>query len=86
MLIFFELSTTYSKGVELQNLAIACCGEYNGLPFKQISYKADYYLVKGLLKQSLKNLGIEESRYKLVRASQDDKYYHPGRNSVYYDW
>ena len=22
----FELSTTYSKGVELQNLAIACCG------------------------------------------------------------
>ena len=77
----FELSTTYSKGVELQNLAIACCGEYNGLPFKQISYKADYYLVKGFVETIFKNLGIEESRYKLVRASQDDKYYHPGRTA-----
>ena len=26
-------------------------------------------------------MGIEESRYKLVRASQDDKYYHPGRTA-----
>ena len=43
----YELSTTYSKGVELQNLAIACTGVYHGLSFKQISYKADYYLVKG---------------------------------------
>ncbi|MCR1961972.1 phenylalanine--tRNA ligase subunit beta [Thomasclavelia cocleata] len=77
----FELSTTYSKDVELQNLAIACCGEYNGLPFKQISYKADYYLVKGFVETIFKNLGIEESRYKLVRANQDDKNYHPGRTA-----
>ena len=77
----FELSTTYSKDTELQNLAIACCGEYNGLPFKQISYKADYYLVKGFVETIFKNLGIEESRYKLVRASQDDKCYHPGRTA-----
>ena len=54
---------------------------YNGLPFKQISYKADYYLVKGFVETIFKNLGIEESRYKLVRASQDDKYYHPGRTA-----
>ena len=33
------------------------------------------------MKQSLKIWGIEESRYKLVRASQDDKYYHPGRTA-----
>ena len=77
----FELSTTYSKGVELQYLAIACCGEYNGLPFKQISYKADYYLVKGFVETIFKNIGIEESRYKLVRANQDDKNYHPGRTA-----
>lgn len=77
----FELSTTYSKDTELQNLAIACCGEYNGLPFKQISYKADYYLVKGFVETIFKNLGIEESRYKLVRANQDDKCYHPGRTA-----
>ncbi len=77
----FELSTTYSKDTELQNLAIACCGEYNSLPFKQVSYKADYYLVKGFVETIFKNLGIEESRYKLVRASQDDKYYHPGRTA-----
>lgn len=77
----FELSTTYSKDIELQNLAIACCGEYNALPFKQISYKADYYLVKGFVETIFKNLGIEESRYKLVRASQDDQNYHPGRTA-----
>lgn len=77
----FELSTTYSKDVELHNLAITCCGEYNGLPFKQISYKADYYLVKGFVETIFKNIGIEESRYKLVRANQDDKFYHPGRTA-----
>lgn len=77
----FELSTTYSKDTELQNLAIACCGEYNSLPFKQISYRADYYLMKGFVETIFKNLGIEESRYKLVRVDQDDTNYHPGRSA-----
>ena len=71
----FELSTTYSKNTELQNLAIACCGEYNGLAFKQISYKADYYLMKGFVETIFKNLGVEESRYKLVRVDQNDTKY-----------
>ena len=61
----YELSTTYSKGVELQNLAIACTGEYHGLSFKQISYKADYYLVKGFVETIFERLGINESRYRL---------------------
>ena len=77
----FELSTTYSKNTELQNLAIACCGEYNGLAFKQISYKADYYLMKGFVEKIFKNLGVEESRYKLVRVDQNDTNYHPGRSA-----
>ena len=77
----FELSTTYSKNTELQNLAIACCGEYNGLAFKQISYKADYYLMKGFVETIFKNLGVEESRYKLVRVHQNDTNYHPGRSA-----
>lgn len=77
----FELSTTYSKNTGLQNLAIACCGEYNGLAFKQISYKADYYLMKGFVETIFKNLGVEESRYKLVRVDQNDTNYHPGRSA-----
>ena len=77
----FELSTTYSKNTELQNLAIACCGEYNGLAFKQISYKADYYLMKGFVETIFKNLGVEESRYKLVRVDRNDTNYHPGRSA-----
>ena len=77
----FELSTTYSKDTELQNLAIACCGEYNSLAFKQITYKADYYLMKGFVETIFKNLGIEESRYKLVRVDQSDINYHPGRSA-----
>lgn len=77
----FELSTTYSKDTELQNLAIACCGEYNGLAFRQISYQADYYLVKGFVETIFKNLGIEGSRYKLTSVETDNQCYHPGRSA-----
>lgn len=77
----FEISTTYTDNSEIQTLAIACTGQYHGLAFKQISYQADYYLVKGFVETIFKNLGIEESRYKLIRASQDDKNYHPGRSA-----
>jgi phenylalanyl-tRNA synthetase beta chain len=77
----FELSTTYSKDVEIQNLAIALTGEYNGLAFKQLSYQADYYLVKGFVETIFKNLGISESRYQLERVEEDNKCYHPGRSA-----
>ncbi len=77
----FELSATYSKDCELQNLAIACCGEYNGLAFKQVSYKADYYLVKGFVETIFKNLGIEGSRYKLEAVEANNQSYHPGRSA-----
>ena len=77
----YELSTTYSKGVELQNLAIACTGEYHGLSFKQISYKADYYLVKGFVETIFERLGINESRYRLERVESDNESFHPGRSA-----
>lgn len=77
----YELSTTYSKGVELQNLAIACTGEYHGLSFKQISYKADYYLVKGFVETIFERLGINESRYRLERVESDNQSFHPGRSA-----
>lgn len=77
----YELSTTYSKGVELQNLAIACTGEYQGLPFKQISYKADYYLVKGFVETIFEKLGINDARYQLERVESDNISYHPGRSA-----
>lgn len=77
----YEISSTYTKEKEIQTLSIACTGEYHGLAFKQISYQADYYLVKGLVETVFKNLGIEESRYKLVRVPQDNKFYHPGRSA-----
>ncbi|MFV0396256.1 MAG: phenylalanine--tRNA ligase subunit beta [Coprobacillaceae bacterium] len=77
----FEISTTYSQEQEIQTLTIACTGEYHSLAFKQISYQADYYLVKGFVETIFKDLGIEESRYKLVRVNQEDKNYHPGRSA-----
>lgn len=77
----YELSTTYSKDAELQNLAIACTGEYQGLPFKQISYKADYYLVKGFVETIFEKLGISDARYKLERVESDNTSYHPGRSA-----
>jgi phenylalanyl-tRNA synthetase beta chain len=77
----FEISSTYSQGQEIQSLAIACTGKYHALAFKQIHYQADYYLVKGFVETIFKNLGIEESRYKIVRVSHDDKNYHPGRSA-----
>ena len=77
----YELSTTYSQDVELQNLAIACTGEYQGLPFKQISHKADYYLVKGFVETIFEKLGISDARYKLERVESDNTSYHPGRSA-----
>lgn len=77
----YELSTTYSKDVELQNLAIACTGEYQGLPFKQISYKADYYLVKGFVETIFEKLGISDARYQLERVENDNTSFHPGRSA-----
>lgn len=77
----FELSTTYSKDCELQNLAIACTGEYQGLAYRQISYQADYYLLKGFVETIFKNIGIEESRYRLERVENDHPCYHPGRSA-----
>lgn len=77
----YELSTTYSKDVELQNLAIACTGEYQGLPYKQISYKADYYLVKGFVETIFERLGISDARYQLVRVESDNTSFHPGRSA-----
>lgn len=77
----FELSTTYSKDCELQNLAIACTGEYQGLAYRQISYQTDYYLLKGFVETIFKNIGIEESRYRLERVESDHPCYHPGRSA-----
>lgn len=77
----FELSATYSQDQELQNLAIACTGEYQSLPFRQISYKADYYLLKGFVETIFEKLGISDSRYQLVRVENDHGSYHPGRSA-----
>lgn len=77
----FEISKTYSQGTEIETLAIACSGQYHGLDFKQITYQADYYLLKGFVEGIFENLGISPTRYNLVRVDQDDKNYHPGRSA-----
>lgn len=77
----YELSTTYSKDTELQNLAIACTGQYQGLAYKQISYQADYYLIKGFVETIFDRLGINESRYTLERVESNNTSFHPGRSA-----
>lgn len=77
----YELSTTYSQDGEIQNLAIACTGEYQSLSFKHISYKADYYLLKGFVETIFEKLGISDSRYRLERVESDHPSYHPGRSA-----
>ena len=77
----YELSTTYSKDTELQNLAIACTGQYQGLAYKQISYQADYYLIKGFVETIFERLGINESRYTLERVESNNTSFHPGRSA-----
>ena len=37
--------------------------------------------MKGFVETIFKNLGVEESRYKLVRVDQNDTNYHPGRSA-----
>ncbi|MDD8048752.1 MAG: phenylalanine--tRNA ligase subunit beta [Thomasclavelia sp.] len=77
----FEISNTYSKDEEINNLAIACSGTYNSLTYKGINYQADYFLVKGFMETLFTRLGIAGSRYKLERVEKDNKYFHPGRSA-----
>ena len=75
----FEIANTYAKE-EISTLAIACSGTYVNVPWLQLKQPVDFYLVKGFVETILKKLGIEESRYKLVKVEKDNKDFHPGRS------
>ena len=78
--MIYEISHTYSKETEIQNLAIACSGMYHHVAWQQLQQKADFYLLKGFVETIFEKLGIKESRYTLkpVEANQQD--FHPGRS------
>ena len=78
--MIYEISHTYSKETEIQNLAIACSGMYHHVAWQQLQQKADFYLLKGFVETIFEKLGIKESRYTLkpVEAIQQD--FHPGRS------
>lgn len=78
--MIYEISHTYSKETEIQNLAIACSGMYHHVAWQQLQQKVDFYLLKGFVETIFEKLGIKESRYTLkpVEANQQD--FHPGRS------
>ena len=77
----FEFSTTYSPQKEVQTLAIASTGAYHPVHFKHVNYASDYYLLKGFFTTIMEQLGIRESRYRLVPMASDAAFYHPGRSA-----
>lgn len=77
----FEIAKTYSNQKEVKNLAIACSGVYSCNKWQKEIKEIDFYVVKGFVENIFKQIGIEESRYQLVRIENDSKLLHPGRSA-----
>ncbi|NLB11660.1 phenylalanine--tRNA ligase subunit beta [bacterium] len=82
-LAIFELSKVYNSKEEVEHLAILLSGNITSLSWLSSKQESvNYYHLKGLVSGLLKKLGIEPSRYQLVRVSKDDPYYHFGRAAL----
>ena len=80
---FFEISKLYSEGKESEHLGVVLSGNLTRLSWKKEGKEvANYYCLKGLITGLFKKLGIEPTRYQLVRVSNDTKDYHFGRTAL----
>lgn len=80
---FFEISKIYTEGKEGEHLGVVLSGTKTDLSWKKEGKKpVDYYQMKGLITGLFKRLGIEPTRYQLVRIGNDTKDYHFGRTAL----
>lgn len=80
---FFETSKIYVGDKETEHLGVVISGEVNNLSWlKNKQEQASYYHMKGLITGLFKRLGIEPTRYQLVRINEDSKDYHFGRTAL----
>ena len=77
----FEISNTYSNDQEVSVLGIACSGVYSSNKWQKAIKEVDFYVVKGFVENIFKQIGIEESRYQLVRVEKECQNLHPGRSA-----
>lgn len=77
---FFEVSKMYYNDKEYEQLGIAISGHLkpNKWPVTGVS---DFYTVKGLVISVLNLLGIQDTRYSLVKVEPDNPYFHPGKSA-----
>ncbi len=78
----FETSNTMDNDGQIKLLSIACTGTYYTSSWQQTTKEYDFYVVKGWIEKIFDQLGIESTRYKLVRIEGDQKSYHPGRTAL----
>ncbi len=79
-LAIFEVANTYVKNEEYdetRKIAALIAGDYFSSPWQQVSVKANFYTLKGMIESLLKYLGISENRYVFKRSMVKDL--HPGR-------
>lgn len=82
-LAFYEIANTYSNNDEYKEdtkLAFIIGGDYINNSWNNLSYKVDYYLVKGVVENILNYLGLE-NRYTLKLQDNLPKEIHPKINS-----
>lgn len=78
----FETSKLYTEEKEYEHLAVAISGSVHNLPWlKSNLTPANFYHMKGLITSLFQRLGIEQTRYQLVRVEESNPFYHFGHSA-----
>lgn len=78
----FEISKIYSSVGEEERLGIVLEGNFTENKVKHLVVKTDFYVLKGLLKQLLSNLGFEMGRVSIEENTLDTKHFHPYQSAI----
>ncbi|MBR2578259.1 MAG: phenylalanine--tRNA ligase subunit beta, partial [Erysipelotrichaceae bacterium] len=73
----FEISSVYGKDIESERLGMIMYGSLSQYKVLHNTIKTDFYVLKGLVKEVLDNLGYEGKRVMLKENDADTKHFHP---------
>ncbi len=74
----FEVSSLYAKDKEAgERLAIILNGSLERSPLMKLDVKSDFYVLKGIFKMMMEELGFEYGRYVIGKNDDDNTHFHP---------
>ena len=78
----FEISKIYSSKGEEERLGIVLQGNLSESKIKHVTLKADFYVLKGIIRQILTDLGFEMGRVSIKENDLDVRHFHPYQSAV----